>query len=312
MSGIKWNENELHKVKCDTCGSCDGAKSFVRKDGMHVIECSQCGSAYLNPRPKDEYIPRYYQEDYFTGVSADQGIGGLRPASETKNSKKNLASEIQLLERKVGSLKGKKLLEIGCATGELLLQAKQLGAESHGLEISDYAASVAREKGLNVITGTTDDEPFEKCSFDIILCFEVIEHVISPQKFAKQLSSLLKPGGFLLISTPNYACAYRYGEQWFGFQESFEHIYFFSLNALNKIFKNAQLEFKYTESSKFIGGSIKQFNIFSRQIERLKTYAYFVGQIGLLNTIKAISMRSSPTYPFALGHEMIVLYQKSD
>jgi len=312
MSGIKWNENELHNVKCDTCGSSDVAKSYNRKDGMHVIECRLCGSAYLNPRPKDEYIPRYYQEDYFTGVSADQGIGGLRPATQSVNSKPVIASQIQLLEKKVGSLQGKKILEIGCATGELLLQAKQLGAETHGLEISDYAASVAREKGLNVITGTTDDEPFENGSFDIVMCFEVIEHVISPQKFAKQLASLLKPGGFLLISTPNYACVYRYGEQWFGFQESFEHIYFFSLNALNKLFINAKMQFKYTESSKFIGGPIEHFGVIGRQIERIKTYAYFVSQIGFLNTIKAISMRSSPTYPFALGHEMIVLYQKSD
>ena len=76
----KWLPEELEEIPCDFCGARETAKQFIRKDGMRVVECAQCGLAYLNPRPKPEFITRFYDPDYFTGAAAERrstpGVGG--------------------------------------------------------------------------------------------------------------------------------------------------------------------------------------------------------------------------------------------
>ncbi|MDD1776995.1 MAG: class I SAM-dependent methyltransferase, partial [Candidatus Helarchaeota archaeon] len=149
---------------------------------------------------------------------------------ETGNS-----PELDLIESVI-PLKGCHLLEVGCATGELLALARSRGASTIGLEISDYAAEVAKSRhGLDVRVGSLESQQFTSNTFDLVIALEVIEHVPSPITFLREISRILKPGGFVCLSTPNYRCARRWGERWMGFQMSFEHIYFFSDEVLMRM-----------------------------------------------------------------------------
>ena len=74
----RWLPEELEKINCDFCGSRQVYAEYVRGDDMRVVECCICGLAYLNPRPLGKFIPRFYEQDYFTGASAERGEGGLR------------------------------------------------------------------------------------------------------------------------------------------------------------------------------------------------------------------------------------------
>lgn len=313
----RWLPEELEEIPCDFCGSRDISREFIRADGMRVVECAVCGLAFLNPRPRPEFIPEFYKEDYFTGVSAERGEGGLKLNLDVSNNipeqnKKSIPRPIAIINEKFEGFKGKSVLEIGCAAGDLLMQIRREGANVRGIEISDFAAEIARKRGLDVTTGTIEDccATDYRNRFDIVMAFEVIEHVLSPTLFLKKCAEIVRPGGLLMLSTPNYACAKRFGEEWFGFRTSFEHIYFFSINVLARMASKSGFALKHMESSKSLGAT-RSLSFPGRQVERLKTLLFFIDEIGFFKTTKAIFARSEGHYPYGLGHAIITVFEKA-
>ncbi len=101
---------------------------------------------------------------------------------------------------------GKKFLDVGCSNGELLYFMKQQGFETFGVELNPRTARIGSENGLNVFNGLLEEAHFEDKSFDILYLGDVIEHVRDPRSFVKECLRVLKPGGYIIISTPNLAC----------------------------------------------------------------------------------------------------------
>lgn len=92
------------------------------------------------------------------------------------------------------------LLELGCGAGEFLRKAATAVNYSLGVDINPDALEVARKKGLNV-----RQEDIEKLQekFDMIVMFEVLEHLQSPSQILQALADALNPGGVLVVSVPN-------------------------------------------------------------------------------------------------------------
>jgi len=213
----------------------------VRPDGLPVVECMRCGLAYLSPRPRPPFVSRLYGRDYFVkegdsaqAIGYSDYLGGF--------ARKVALARLDLLER-LRPLKGTRVLEIGCATGDLLAEMRNRGAVVTGLDVSSWAAETTRRRhGIDVLVGSLDTLDNTLAQFDIILALEVIEHVENPKEFLWQLGSHLAPGGYGLISTPNYRCARRFGSRWVGFQRSFEHLYFLSDDVLSRMAAAADLQ----------------------------------------------------------------------
>lgn len=310
-----WKPEELEKISCAFCGSRTEKHRFTRPDGMRVVECEQCGLAYLDPRPRQEFIQRFYGSDYFTGVSADSGRGGLRCGTNSASSQKSASNgpsrPVELIKEKLGGLGGKSILEIGCATGDLLAQLKKEGARVQGLEISDYAAEIARARGLDVVTGTIENFGKDGCAmFDMAMAFEVIEHVPNPVLFLEQLARHVRPGGHVLLSTPNYACAQRYEERWSGFTGSFEHIYFFSKDVLERMSRQAGFVLTYWESSMVSGDSSRTPGFLEQQAGRFARFAAMSREVGLSRAMRLALKRSLNYLPYGNGHTLLVVLEK--
>jgi SAM-dependent methyltransferase len=310
----KWSPKELEEVSCDFCGSLDVLKEFTRTDGMHVVECARCGLAFLNPRPKREFIPRFYDADYFTGAAVDRGDGGLKCNLDTTALVQETNTRpLEVVKQKFGGWEGKDVLEIGCATGDLLVHLQKAGARVRGLEISDFASDIARRRGLEVTTGILEDlvQNIEQ-QFDVVIGLEVIEHVLSPLRFFKNISHILKPGGTLVLSTPNYACTRMAGSDWLGFRMSFEHLYFFSIRVLQQMAFETGFSLQYIETSKQIGELPHENPTFiTTQIVRAKILQYFVREIGVRGTIAAVIQKRRGRYLYPLGHAMLALFQNT-
>jgi 2-polyprenyl-3-methyl-5-hydroxy-6-metoxy-1,4-benzoquinol methylase len=110
-----------------------------------------------------------------------------------------------------------KLLDIGCSTGYFLLEAKLRYWEVQGIEISDKAASVAREHlRLPVKTGVLTEKEFEAESFDVVTAWDVLEHISDPNPLMEQVYRVLKRGGLFILNTPNVSssAAYFTGKDW--------------------------------------------------------------------------------------------------
>jgi methionine biosynthesis protein MetW len=128
---------------------------------------------------------------------------------------------------------GGHLLDVGCGNGAFLSKMQQLKWIVQGIEIDEKAATVAREKGLNVQCLTLEEANFEKNYFDVIVLSHVIEHVYDPESLLRQCHKILKPGGKIVVTTPNFkSLGHRiYKGFWRGLEVP-RHLMVFSKNNL--------------------------------------------------------------------------------
>jgi ubiquinone biosynthesis O-methyltransferase len=146
--------------------------------------------------------------------------------NETINANPIINYEQSLRARVVlGSLDikdGERVLDIGCGNARDILYIARTGAQQVvGVDISDGMVLVAKEeleanKFENILlqVGDVTALDFPDCHFDKVLCSEVIEHVPDVNKAFVEMRRVLKPGGRLVISTPNKVSWYGFERYW--------------------------------------------------------------------------------------------------
>lgn len=188
---------------------------------FQFVRCGRCGLVRLNPRPDVSELSRIYPSDYYAYnlISDQRGAEALSDRMKRRMYQRRL-EELALRLGKTGRLR---VLDVGCADGRLLdwYRASAIGdrLETHGIELDERAAEIARERGHRVVTGRFElDEELEPGEFDLILAYHVIEHVADPLAFGRRAAELLAPGGLLVLTTPNWdsADARRFAGRWGG------------------------------------------------------------------------------------------------
>lgn len=215
-----------------SCNLCDerqftphycGVDVQLLRDTVYCYEqCDKCGLIFQNPRlyvsELDEHYPDHYQR-YI--IDNDRGV--------QKFSRQH--SQLRLYRHiiKHTLLQGC-VLDIGCATGDFLSIMREYGWDTVGVEISEFAAQYARQtRGLDVHLGTLAEQEFSDNQFDLITLWDVLEHVINPKETLEEVYRLLKPGGFIALSTPNPLSldAKIFGKSWSGWDRP-RHLHIFS------------------------------------------------------------------------------------
>ncbi|HZS08586.1 MAG TPA: class I SAM-dependent methyltransferase [Blastocatellia bacterium] len=159
---------------------------------------------------------------------------------ETHWRKITAAERLADLRRFIG---GGKLLEIGCSTGELLA-AVPASFRVTGVEADEAASSVARSRDLDCLSGTLFDAEFRDQEFDVVVMYHVIEHLPSPRQTLRELNRILRPGGWLVVETPNIANPWVsvLGARWRQFIP--DHLYFFSPETIRKLCGDSGFEIR--------------------------------------------------------------------
>jgi methionine biosynthesis protein MetW len=106
-----------------------------------------------------------------------------------------------------------RVLDVGCGSGVLLARMKSLGWDAQGVEVDPGGVAAARARGVPVHEGQLADAKFPDNHFDAVHSAHVIEHVHDPAALLRECFRILKPGGKLVIITPNTA---SFGHQHFG------------------------------------------------------------------------------------------------
>lgn len=153
--------------------------------------------------------PVDYEENYW-GTIVDPD-GNLRNRlQEREKHLEDVKEELAFLN----SLKPGRILDIGCGLGFLLSGLKD-GWEKHGVEVSRFAARHAGELGT-VFCGELHEAQYPDEYFDVIVMHHVIEHLEDPISTILEVRRILKPGGILLLGTPDFdsGCARRFGENY--------------------------------------------------------------------------------------------------
>ena len=149
-----------------------------------IAVCRNCGFRFVvNPAAEFLNLKHYEGEEYHKG-HGDKSLF----------FRKRLEELLRLAP-------GRKILDIGCATGQFLEVASEVGFDAFGVEPTEYAAGVARRRGLNVHHGFVSDLP--SCEYDVVHSNHVLEHIPDPVAFMKDVARVLKPGGIACIEVPN-------------------------------------------------------------------------------------------------------------
>lgn len=146
---------------------------------------------------------------------------------------------------------GARILDVGCAAGELGLALKQAGAvEVVGVELSEQAAAQARAKLDQVFQGNVEELelPLEAEHFDYVIFADLLEHTVDPWQVLANYSRFLKPGGCVIASLPNVRfhaviarlIFNRWGYSDRGILDS-THLRFFTLPTMREMFERAGL-----------------------------------------------------------------------
>ena len=233
--------NMTEKTKCNLCGSLKYrvlydlraralAPDFDYKiteeenvlSSLRIVSCRHCSLAYVNPQ---ENVERIYEK-----YARMQDEVYLSEENGRRQGARVILKKISRYRR------NGKLLEIGCATGFLLDEARKLGWEVYGLELSGWAARYAREKlNLKVDEKNLGEIDFAANYFDAVILSDVIEHLSDPQKALRQIRRVLKPTGILYISTPDIDSFLSkiLRAKWWGIQQA--HLYYFSQKTLSRL-----------------------------------------------------------------------------
>ena len=131
---------------------------------------------------------------------------------------------------------GARLLEVGCGTGATLKGLVDLGWRAEGLDFDTNSVLNARAKGLTVHHGDLLAQKFQDSTFDAIVMSHVIEHVPNPLQVLQESYRILKPGGVLVVLTPNTASFghWMYGDNWRGLEPP-RHLHLFNTMSLSNL-----------------------------------------------------------------------------
>ncbi|MBI4198898.1 MAG: class I SAM-dependent methyltransferase [Chloroflexi bacterium] len=212
------------------CAGCGGAEAEVvehlhelslRKgtwQRWQVLRCHGCDLRYVHPRLHPEALEAIY---------AGGEYGFERPGLDGPGAERYRQ---RLLDEVARFRAGGALLDVGCATGEFLAAARLRGWEVQGVELSPYAAALARQRhGLPVFAGTLREARFLAERFDVVTLWDVIEHLPDLRADLEEVRRLLRPGGLLGLETPNWDSIYRrmLGRRWPAYQPRL-HLYYFT------------------------------------------------------------------------------------
>ena len=108
-----------------------------------------------------------------------------------------------------GSLHGQQVLEIGCGPGQFALWLARQGGQVIASDFSGEACRIARKVGGDKVDVRRLDaqnlvEPLGRDRFDLVVCLETLEHVPDHDRALREIVAVTKPGGRIVVSTPNY------------------------------------------------------------------------------------------------------------
>ena len=225
-----------NRTPCPVCGSSQMIPLFTR-NAYTLVKCQTCDLVHVNPMPTDDAIRAHYQEpEYYQGNEAQ---GYLDYADMRKALQPYFQRRLDTLARHFKP--GGHLLDFGCAAGYFLEMAHSRGWRIAGVELSqDMAATASKQLGIVVANSLND---VSKHDFDVITLWEVVEHLPRPVSELSHLYQFIRPGGALMLSTPNtnHWQAVREPDQWESFRPP-AHLMYFTPATLRNVLQRAGFE----------------------------------------------------------------------
>lgn len=214
---------------CPACGQATAQKYLYSKNHCDILQCERCALGRTQTTGFDPTA--YYTDDYFSGGHADGYADYAGAETVLRREFAHTVSFIQRFRRRG------RLLELGCAYGFFLLEAKKAGYTAVGVELAPEAAAAARARDLDVVTGIADEAFLAALGeVDVIVLLDVIEHLPDPRGTLALCAQHLKPGGIIVITTGDFGSwtARLTGAAW-RLMTPPQHLWFFSAMSMRRL-----------------------------------------------------------------------------
>ena len=187
-------------------------RHYHRDEWFTAVECLDCGLGFVNPRPVEEAMDRYYPKDFFDDFHRD-------PAFQRERYRREAAF---LPDARLGSGNAPRLLDIGCANGAFPRVARELGWDVEGVEVAASADAIG---DFPVYRMPFTEIPVTGPRYDAITAWAVLEHVHDPMAYFRKVAEVLKPGGVFVFLVPNFDSV---SSRYLLCEDIPRHLYFFS------------------------------------------------------------------------------------
>lgn len=200
---LQERKDRFVEVACPACGSSE-SKPKYRKYDFNYASCTQCATVYMNPRASARLLGEFYAQ------SANYAYWNAHifPASEQMRRNRIFVPRVDRVTEyceKYGSGK-RSLLEVGAGFGTFCeeMQSRGFFNKIIAVEPTPSLSETCRSKGIMTIELPIEEVVIaSEDRFDVVVNFEVIEHLFSPKEFILQCREMLLPNGLFIVTCPN-------------------------------------------------------------------------------------------------------------
>jgi len=202
------------------CNSGD-LKPLAGYEKHYLQKCNNCSFVFCYKKPTNQELIDHY---------------GLYPRSNGI-SPITIKRYEALLDTFEPYRKSNNIIDVGCGDGFFLQVAKQRGWNVYGTEFTDEAVNVCIDKGIDMKKGKLDAKNYPNDFFDVVTSFEVIEHINNPVEDVTNYNKILRTGGMMYVTTPNFNSISRnlLGVNW-NIIEYPEHLSYYTAKTIKRLF----------------------------------------------------------------------------
>ena len=205
-----------------------------------IRRCARCGHHHVPATFTEDELSALYSHYYPRGTF---NLDKLKPPPELTWRAAWLRGEYASAYRWVP--RGVRVLDVGCGFGQTLLYHKARGSEAYGIDADENLLRVGERFGLNVQVGLFKADRYEPASFDYVTLDQVVEHAIDPILLLRDVHEVLRPGGIVVLSTPNARSLHArlFGRRWINWHVPY-HLHHFTKTSLRRAVEAAGFEMR--------------------------------------------------------------------
>jgi 2-polyprenyl-3-methyl-5-hydroxy-6-metoxy-1,4-benzoquinol methylase len=193
----------LESADCGLCGATATTLVTVQHvfgEDFRVVRCGGCGLIRTNPRPTEEWKSHYY-DPVFNAYAESRGRDFIYAPDE--NRIPGYRRLLRFLKERTSP--GVRLLDVGCASGLFVKEARGQGYAAEGCDYDENAVACGHDlHGVHIIRSPAEAIDAPDDTYDVVTLLHVFEHLAQPLDVLRELLRVLKPGGLLLLETVNY------------------------------------------------------------------------------------------------------------
>lgn len=210
MNNYSSADENIVMVPCSLCKSesamylFDGSDERFHIDDKRyaVVRCNRCDLVRLSPRPSDQLLPQYYPDSFYSHRFISDRAGVIKRFIKTRRAKSIVSEKLSIVNNfvKTPGL----LVDVGCAAGEFLSEARKTGWDVCGVEYNpETARRVGNELDMDIRCGSILDVELPS-NVKVCTFWASMEHIGDPRKALEKVSEVLIDNGFVIVLVPNF------------------------------------------------------------------------------------------------------------